>query len=117
MAATDQTYRHQKALDIVFAVSSIAMLVAVIGMFVQDYNRPWKAEQREFRDVEPALFARPAVQELPDPAKYKAAKEKAKAAAAQREAEIDPKTGRDLPLDERINDFRARKAKDKSPQG
>ena len=36
MAATDQNYRNQYALDIVFAVSSILMLVSVLWMFVQD---------------------------------------------------------------------------------
>jgi hypothetical protein len=53
MAATDQTYRNQKALDIVFAASSVALLLSMIWMFVQDYNREWKTEQREFRDVDP----------------------------------------------------------------
>src|SRR5262245_52594560 len=73
MAATDQTYRSQRALDIVFAVSSVAMLVSIIGMFVQDYNRQWKAEQRVFRDVEAALFLRQTAGDLPDPAKYREA--------------------------------------------
>src|SRR6266545_12107 len=83
MAATDQTYRNQKALDIVFAVSSIAMLVSMIGMFIQDYNREWKTEQREFRDVEAAMFTRQAIMELPDAKRYEEVK---KAVEKAREA-------------------------------
>src|SRR5260370_6751847 len=71
MAATDQTYRNQKTLDIVFAVSSILMLVSIIWMFVQDYNREWKTEQRVFRDVETAMFTRQAIADMPDATRYR----------------------------------------------
>ena len=67
MAATDQPYRSQKALDIVFAVSCILMLVSVIRMFVQDYARDWKGDQRKFRDVETAVNERLMLERLPDP--------------------------------------------------
>jgi mono/diheme cytochrome c family protein len=67
MAATDQTYRNQRTLDIVFAVSCLLMLLSIIGMFVQDYNRSYKVEQRVFRDVEEAIADRQALQALPDP--------------------------------------------------
>ena len=52
MAATDQNYRNQYVLDIVFAVSSIIMLLSIVWMLVADYQREYKTEQREFRDVE-----------------------------------------------------------------
>src|SRR5579883_30486 len=55
MAATDQTYRNQKTLDIVFAVSCILMLLGTLWMFWQDYDREFKHVQREFRDVEEAM--------------------------------------------------------------
>ncbi len=55
MAATDQTYRNQKTLDVVFAVSCILMLIGTLWMFWQDYDRPFKHVQREFRDVEEAM--------------------------------------------------------------
>jgi mono/diheme cytochrome c family protein len=55
MAATDQTYRNQRALDIVFAVSCILMLLGTLWMFWQDYDRQFKHVQREFRDVEEAM--------------------------------------------------------------
>jgi cbb3-type cytochrome oxidase cytochrome c subunit len=74
MAATDQNYRNQRALDIVFAVSCLLMLASIVWMFVADYNREWKTEQREFRDVESALAQRVALQKLPSVADFKAAK-------------------------------------------
>ena len=67
MAATDQPYRSQRALDIVFAVSCILMLVSVVWMFVQDYARDWKGDQRQFRDVETAVNERLMLERLPDP--------------------------------------------------
>src|ERR1700722_11861593 len=67
MAATDQPFRNQKTLDIVFAVSCILMLLSVIWMFVQDYDRDWKGDQRKFRDVETAVNERLMLEKLPDP--------------------------------------------------
>src|SRR6266542_6444303 len=99
MAATDQTYRNQKALDIVFAVSSIAMLVSMLGMFIPDYNREWKTEQREFRDVEAAMFTRQAISELPDAARYEKAKADVEAARKARQEKVK---GQDVTGEERI---------------
>src|SRR5258708_1828632 len=66
MAATDQTYRNQKALDIVFAVSCLLMLASIVWMFVQDYNREFKKVQRDFRDVEEAVAERTMLAKLPN---------------------------------------------------
>src|SRR5262249_14794500 len=66
MAATDQTYRHQKTLDIVFGASCVLMLLSVIWMFAQDYNRSYKVEARDFRDVEEAMYEREMLAKLPD---------------------------------------------------
>ena len=55
MAASDKPFHNQRTLDIVFAVSNILMLLSVVWMFVQDYNREFKVEQRTFRDVEVAI--------------------------------------------------------------
>ncbi|MFO0863622.1 MAG: c-type cytochrome [Gemmataceae bacterium] len=52
-------------LDTVFGVTSLLMLVSVIAMLVQDYNREYKPEQRVFRDVETALAQRQALDSLP----------------------------------------------------
>ena len=66
MAATDQHYRNQKTLDIVFAVSCVLMLISTIWMLVQDYNREFKQVQREFRDVEATINDRMLYAQLPE---------------------------------------------------
>src|SRR5436853_6517808 len=67
MAATDQTYRNQRTLDIVFALSCVLMLLSTLWMFAQDYNREYKGVQRTFRDVEAARNERLMLESLPDP--------------------------------------------------
>jgi cytochrome c2 len=65
MAATDQPYRNQKSLDVVFAISSVLMLGSIIWMFADDYYREYKTEQRQFRDVVTALAQRQALAQMP----------------------------------------------------
>ena len=36
MAASDQTYRSQRSLDVVFGATCLLMLVSIIGMFIHD---------------------------------------------------------------------------------
>src|SRR5438132_13917293 len=67
MAATCQPYRNQKTLNIVFALCCVAMFLSVIWMLVDDYNKPFKAIQRDFRDVEETLGLATMVDNLPDP--------------------------------------------------
>src|SRR5436190_1608529 len=64
MAATDQNYRNQYILDIVFAVSSILMLASIVWMLWDDYMREYKTEQRQFRDVEAAMAQREALKKM-----------------------------------------------------
>src|SRR5437899_3700171 len=66
MAATDQTYRNQRALDIAFAVSCVLMLASIVWMFAQDYFREFKQVQRRFRDVEEAVAERNMLERMPD---------------------------------------------------
>src|SRR5437660_7879397 len=66
MAATDQTYRNQRTLDIAFAVSCVLMLASIVWMFAQDYFREFKQVQRKFRDVEEALAERTMLEKMPD---------------------------------------------------
>ena len=54
MPASDETYRSQPILHLVFAISSIAMLLATVWMVMDDHLRPWKEVQREFQGVERA---------------------------------------------------------------
>ncbi len=54
MPATEETYRSQPTLHVVFAVSSIAMLLSIVWMIMADHLRPWKEVQRNFQHVEAA---------------------------------------------------------------
>ncbi len=114
MAATDQTYRNQRTLDIVFAVSCLLMLGSVVWMFVQDYNREFKTVQRDFRDVEEARNERLMLEKLPDPGrveeKQKAVVEARKALEAKR-AELRPEERRLMAIrDTRDDQYRTIKA-------
>src|SRR5260370_36050687 len=66
MAATDQTYRPQRPLDIVFGVSCVLMLASIVWMFAQDYFREYKGEVRDFRDVEEAMALGEVMARMPD---------------------------------------------------
>ena len=57
MPATEETYRNQSTLHVVFGVSSIAMLLAIVWMIMADHLRPWKEVQREFHHVEEAKLS------------------------------------------------------------
>ncbi|MGD0041180.1 MAG: hypothetical protein ABSE84_12300, partial [Isosphaeraceae bacterium] len=52
MPASEETYYRQPTLHIIFAISSIAMTLAIIWMIMADHLRPWKQVQREFHVVE-----------------------------------------------------------------
>ena len=54
MPATEETYRRTPALHVVFAISSVAMLLVVVWMILADHLRPWKQVQRDFQDIEVA---------------------------------------------------------------
>src|SRR5436190_19787991 len=85
MAASDQTYRNQRTLHIVFAVSSVAMLVTTVWMFWDDYNRPFKKEQRVFRTVEEELAKRTLLTTAPTAEQRAAVVEAEKEVAKARE--------------------------------
>lgn len=52
MPATEQTWRDQKLLHVVFAVSSVVMLIATVWMFAADHARPWKPYQKTARAID-----------------------------------------------------------------
>jgi cbb3-type cytochrome oxidase cytochrome c subunit len=87
MAATDKNYRDQYTLDIVFAVTSILMLISIVWMFMQDYNREYKDEQRSFRDVEAALAQRQALDQMPSFVEFDNAQNAVDEARAYRNSE------------------------------
>lgn len=49
--------------NVVFAWSSLALLATTAWMVIDDYNKPWKRYQAEFRDRERAMLAREAEEE------------------------------------------------------
>lgn len=85
MAATDKHYRDQYLLDMVFALSNLAMLGAVLWMFVQDYTGEWKTEQRIFYDVKAELAMRQALEQMPDPDEVAKANQEVAEAKKERE--------------------------------
>jgi cytochrome c2 len=89
MAATDQTYRNQKTLDIVFAVSCILMLLGTLWMFWQDYDRDFKHVQRDFRNVEEAMNEYQMLAALPSQEQVAEARKKVSDAKKNYEGEHD----------------------------
>jgi cbb3-type cytochrome oxidase cytochrome c subunit len=55
MPATDQTWRDQKVLHIVFAATSVLMLIATLLLLGADHRREWKGYQRTARKIENTL--------------------------------------------------------------
>jgi cbb3-type cytochrome oxidase cytochrome c subunit len=52
MPATEETYRSQPTLHVIFALSSVVMLLATVWMVMADHLRQWKEVQRDFHTVE-----------------------------------------------------------------
>jgi cbb3-type cytochrome oxidase cytochrome c subunit len=71
MAATDVFYRDQRTLNVAFAVSCVAMLFTMVWMFADDFNRPYKRDQKVFRTVEEELSKRTVLGLAPDQDKQK----------------------------------------------
>jgi cbb3-type cytochrome oxidase cytochrome c subunit len=66
MPASEETYRPQPSLHLIFAGSSIAMLLATVWMVMADHLRPWKQVQREFQTVERGKLEAAEKQKLED---------------------------------------------------
>ena len=73
MPATEETYRSQSTLHVVFAVTSIGMTLAIVWMIMADHLRPWKQDQRQFQRVEHAkLEAEKAKKQLDQKTRFEA---------------------------------------------
>lgn len=73
MPATEETYRSQPTLHVVFAISSIAMTLVIVWMIMADHLRPWKTFQREFHRIEEAKLRATEKEKLQEQkAKYQA---------------------------------------------
>src|SRR5262249_26363072 len=107
MAASDATYRNTRALNIIFAASSIVMLITIIGMFAEDYFRDWKVEQRLFYDVEEEMAKREVLASAP--------REELVAKIAERERDLGAKKDalktKRAEMEKGLGDLPARKLK------
>jgi len=52
MPATEQTWRNQTLLHLVFGASAVVMLVSTIWMFAKDHYREWKLHQQTTNQIE-----------------------------------------------------------------
>ena len=50
----DEYLRRISAINVLFAISSIALLVSIVWMVMDDYSRSWKGYQREFQRIQAA---------------------------------------------------------------
>ena len=52
MADRGDTHYTVRGLNLWFAISSVLLLISTAWMVLDDWNRPWKEYQREFREIE-----------------------------------------------------------------
>ena len=52
MPATEQTWRNQRLLHVIFGITGVLMLLCTLWMMAADHNREWKVVQRQFRNLE-----------------------------------------------------------------
>lgn len=52
MPATEQTWRDNKLLHLIFGISSLVMLLFTVWMLAADHSREWKGYQRQYRELE-----------------------------------------------------------------
>ena len=52
MPATEQTWRSQKGMHVIFAISGVVLLASTVWMFQADHDRQWKGFQKTARRIE-----------------------------------------------------------------
>ncbi|MGE0607807.1 MAG: hypothetical protein AB7O62_12005 [Pirellulales bacterium] len=52
MPATEQTWRNQRLMHIVFGVTGLVLLLSTVWMLYADYNRGWKPIQRQAQQID-----------------------------------------------------------------
>ena len=52
MPATDKTVRDTKKMHVVFAITSVILVISTVWMFWKDHDRPWKEYQKEARAID-----------------------------------------------------------------
>ena len=80
MAATDQNYRSQRILDIVFAASCVLLLLSTVWMFADDFFKEWKQDQNTFNDADETMDVLDALNVVPSEADVTQAEEEVKSA-------------------------------------
>lgn len=52
MPATEQTWRDQPLMHMIFGISGLVMLLSTLWMLYADYNRGWKPVQRQSQEID-----------------------------------------------------------------
>ncbi len=91
MPATEQTWRNQRLMHIIFAVSGVLLLISTIWMFVADHDRSWKPYQLKFAAVEIEVNNRRGLQYATEDAQ-KEHERLARELSAARSQAFDPET-------------------------
>ncbi|MEC9097034.1 MAG: hypothetical protein VX776_10400, partial [Planctomycetota bacterium] len=52
MPATDKTVRDIKKMHVIFAITSVILVLSTVWMFWKDHDRPWKEYQKEARAID-----------------------------------------------------------------
>ena len=87
MPATEEPFRRQSTLHVVFGITSIAMTASIVWMILADHLRPWKQVQRAFHQIEDS---------------------KLRASEAQKQEELETRSKAELDsIAKRIEDARA----------
>ena len=116
MPATEETYRSQPTLHIVFAISSIAMMLSIVWMIMADHLRPWKQVQREFQQVERGKLEAAEQEKLEEQkAKYQAQIDEIDAKIEAAEASADEQRRRDPRGRQRAQDSSAASSSGSTP--
>ena len=94
MADRGDTHYHLRTLNRWFTLSSVLFLVATFWMVINDWNRPWKRYQREFRAIEveraeATLATEDAQAAMAEEARLQGELDAAESALANRQSEID----------------------------
>ncbi len=89
MPATEQTWRDQRTMHVVFGISAVVMLVATVWMFAKDHARPWKQYQKTQLAIDQFYLAG-RVSQLKTADQQQAVAEARAELALARSAEIDP---------------------------
>ncbi len=91
MPASEEFFRDQKKLHVIFAVSSIGLLASIVWMFSADYLLKWKDYQIEFSKLKKAKLTddKTQAEKKVDPAKLRELETQLAKAKQEAEAKAD----------------------------